>query len=85
VNLVLKGYVPAAAEVWYPAVSLEEWAYGVGGWAVEQKGGAWWFEPREGRPGWYTDSTMLELWDKRPCHETHWHGEVSRWEQWLKG
>jgi hypothetical protein len=86
VNLVLKGYVPEPdGEVCYPAVSLEEWAYGVGGWAFPQADGSYWFEPRTARPGWYTDSTSLELWDKRPCHETAWHGAVSRWERWLQG
>jgi hypothetical protein len=85
VNLVLKGYVPEAVEVSYPAVSLEEWAYGVGGWAFPQADGSYWFEPRAGRPGWYTDSLSLELWDRTPVHVTHWHGEVSRWERWLAG
>ena len=85
VELQAKGYVPASEEVWYPAVSLEEWAYGVGGWAQEQADGSYWFEPREGRPGWYTDSLSLELWDKTPCHVTHWHGEVTRWSRWLQG
>lgn len=85
VELQAKGYVPAAEEIWFPAVSLEEWAYGVGGWAQEQADGSYWFEPRGERPGWYTDSLSLELWDKTPCHVTHWHGEVTRWSRWLQG
>lgn len=85
VNLVLKGYVPAPVDLIYPAVSLEEWAYGVGGWAFPLDDGSYWFEPRSERPGWYTDSLSLELWDKRPFHETEWYGAVSRWERWLQG
>lgn len=85
VELQAKGYVPQVDEVWYPAVSLEEWAYGVGGWATEQADGSWWFEPREGRRGWDTDSLRLELWERTPCHVTDWHGEVTRWSRWLQG
>jgi hypothetical protein len=85
VNLALKQYVPEAVEVSYPAVSLDEAAYGVGGWAFPQTDGSYWFEPREGRPGWYTEAAMLELWDKRPCHVTDWYGQVSQWERWLMG
>lgn len=86
VELQAKGYVPEpTGEVCYPAVSLEEWAYGVGGWAFPQADGSYWFEPRTERPGWYTDSLSLELWDKRPCHITAWYGQVTQWSRWLQG
>jgi hypothetical protein len=86
VELQAKGYTPEpVGEVCYPAVSLEEWAYGVGGWAFPQGDGSYWFEPRTARPGWYTDRLSLEVWDKRPCHVTAWYGQVTQWSRWLQG
>ncbi|HSF30289.1 MAG TPA: hypothetical protein VLK82_07440 [Candidatus Tectomicrobia bacterium] len=85
VNVSLKGYVPAVAEVWYPAVSLDEQWYGHSGYATETEPGLWWFCFADWNGGFYTDTTMLEMYEKTPRHVTDWHGQVTRWERWLQG
>lgn len=85
VNLSLKGYVPAACEVWYPAVSLEEQWFGHSGYATEHADGSWWFTFADWHGGFYTDTLSLELYERTPLHVRDWHGAVTRWQRWLQG
>lgn len=85
VNLAIKGYVPEAEQVWYPAVALDEEHYGWPGWAEEQADGSWWFEFHNHSGGYYTDVLSLELWERTPVHLQVWGETVRSWERWLQG
>lgn len=82
-NLALKGYVPEAVEVWYPAVALDEEHYGTPVRATEQADGRWWAAFYTGEGGFATDASDLELWERTPEHVTAWTDAVRSWERWL--
>lgn len=83
-TLALKGYTPEA-EVWYPAVALDEEHYGMPVRAQENADGSWWAAFYNGEGGFYTDSLSLELWERTPEHVTAWTNAVRSWERWLQG
>jgi hypothetical protein len=84
-NLQVKGYVPEADVVVYPAVATGESGCTWSGYALETPDSGWWFDFGDGSGGFYCSVLDLELWDRTPCHVIAWHGQVARWERWLQG